>query len=117
MQFSDSVLLVVTVPKTHADLIRDVLGKSGAGKIGSYSHCSHTTEGIGRFLPHEGANPHLGSLGTLEEVLEERIETFCPKSLVDYVVQEVYKVHPYEETIIYVYPLYQIPWKKSYDKS
>lgn len=115
MQFSDSVLLVITVPKTHTDLVRKALGSAGAGKIGNYSHCSHSTDGIGRFLPQEGANPHLGSLETLEEVIEERIETFCPKHLVDSVLEEVYKAHPYEEPVIYIYPLYQTPSKKHYD--
>jgi hypothetical protein len=111
MQFSDSVLLVITVPKTHGDLVRKALGEAGAGQIGNYSYCSHTTEGIGRFSPEEGANPHIGSLGTLEEVVEERIETPCPKHLVDAVLKKVYEAHPYEETVIYASPLYQIPQK------
>jgi hypothetical protein len=117
MQFSDFVVLVVTVPKTHGDLLRKTLGEAGAGQIGEYSHCSHTTDGIGRFLPGQGANPHLGSLGILEEVLEERIETICPKDSLDSLIQKVYQAHPYEEPMLYVYPLYQTPRKQDYDHS
>lgn len=117
MPFADFVLLVVTVPKTHADQVRRALGDAGAGQIGDYTHCSYSNEGIGRFFSKEGANPFLGSTGTLEEVIEERIETFCPKDLVDFVLEEVYKVHPYEEPMVYVYPMYQVPRKKCYDNS
>ncbi len=117
MQFSDSVLLVITVPKTHGDQIRQALGNAGAGRIGDYAYCSHTTEGVGRFLPQKGASPSTGSIGTLEEVLEERIETLCQENIVDFVLEEVYKVHPYEEPVVYIYPLYQTLRKKCYDKS
>jgi hypothetical protein len=117
MQFSDSVLLVITVPKTHADLVRKALGDAGAGQIGDYTHCSYTNEGIGRFTPLKGANPHIGSVGALEEVPEERIETFCPKDLVDSVLQAVYQAHPYEEPVVYISPLYEAKRKKFYDKS
>lgn len=117
MQFADFVLLVVTVPKTHADQVRKALGDAGAGQIGDYSHCSYSNEGVGRFYPIKGAKPHIGSIEALEEVIEERIETFCPKDLVDSVLQKVYKAHPYEEPMVYVSPLYEVPRKKCYDNS
>lgn len=116
MQFSDSVLLVITVPKTHGDQVRRALGNAGAGSIGDYAYCSHTTEGIGRFIPKQGATPFTGNVGILEEVLEERIETLCQANIVDFALQEVYKVHPYEEPVVYIYPLYQISRKKCYGK-
>ena len=44
------VWIVVFVPEAQADKIRKVMGDMGAGKIGSYSHCSFSTKGFGRFI-------------------------------------------------------------------
>lgn len=33
--------------------------------------------GIGQFQPINDANPHIGSLGTLEETQEARVEALC----------------------------------------
>ena len=69
--------LVVYVPESQADALREAIGNAGAGKIGNYSHCTFTLKGTGRFKPEEGANPTIGEVGKLEEVLEDRIETVC----------------------------------------
>lgn len=106
------VKIVITVPETHADAIREALEKAGAGKVGNYSHCSYSVKGIGRFMPNEGANPYLGKKGIVEEVIEERIETVCSYSILEHVVEEVRKAHPYEEPGIDIYPVYAISQAK-----
>ena len=63
-----NVKIVVFVPETHTDAVRDAMGKAGAGKIGNYSFCSFSSKGIGRFKPEQGADPHIGKVGKLEEV-------------------------------------------------
>ncbi|MBP9842309.1 MAG: DUF1653 domain-containing protein [Simkaniaceae bacterium] len=50
----------------------------------------------------------------MEEVVEERIETVCPLSVLDHVIEEIKKAHPYEETVIDIYPVYEIGRKKSH---
>ncbi len=112
MKQSDYVTIIITVPKTHADAMRQTLGNAGAGKIGNYSHCSFSFKGTGRFMPIEGAHPFLGNTGKLEEVIEERIETICSKEILDHVLEEIKKAHPYEETVIDIYPVYEIGRKK-----
>lgn len=97
--------LIVFVPLTHADAVRQAIGAAGAGKLGKYSFCSFSTRGVGRFKPLEGAKPHIGTVGKLEEVEEERIEVTCDRSLVDDVVAAIKKVHPYEEVALDVYKL------------
>ncbi len=99
------VKLVVFVPETHADIVREAMGKAGAGKIGNYSFCSFSTKGVGRFKPEEGAHPHIGEVGIPEEVVEERIETVCFKEKLQEVLHAMKKVHPYEEIAFDVYPL------------
>ncbi len=97
--------IVVYVPLSHADKVREVIGNAGGGKLGNYSFCSFSTRGTGRFKPEAGASPHIGSVGRLEAVEEERIEVSVEDSLVDNVVSEIKKVHPYEEVVLDVYNL------------
>jgi hypothetical protein len=97
--------VVFTVPESHADLLRKVVGEVGAGEMGNYTHCSFSVKGIGRFRPEKGASPMIGSVGKFEEVKEERIEITCPKNLLIKLIEEIKKVHPYEEPAVDIYPL------------
>lgn len=103
---TDTFKITVTVPESHAELVREVIGQAGAGKIGNYSHCSFTVKGIGRFKPEQGANPFIGETGVIETVVEEFIETNCSKDKLEAVLKAIRKVHPYEEPVIDIYPLY-----------
>lgn len=100
--------LFVTVPETHADIVREAIGKADGGKVGNYSFCSFSVKGIGRFKPEVGANPHIGSVGKIEEVLEERIEVNCDENSLDNVIKAIKAVHPYEEVALDVYKLENI---------
>jgi len=102
---SNNVKIVVFVPETHTDVVREAMGKAGAGKIGNYSHCSFSTKGIGRFKPERGANPYIGEIGKTEEVIEERIEMICPREKLGAVIKAIKEAHPYEEVAFDVYPL------------
>lgn len=105
---STHVKIVVFVPETHTDIVREAMGKAGAGKIGNYSHCSFSSKGIGRFKPEDGANPHIGEVGKFEEVVEERIETVCSREKLQEVISAIKDVHPYDEVALDVYPLENI---------
>jgi len=100
-----NVKIVVFVPETHTDIVREAMGKAGAGKIGNYTFCTFSTKGIGRFKPEEGAHPHIGEVGKLEEVIEERIETICLREKLKDVIDAVKDVHPYDEVALDVYSL------------
>lgn len=102
---SENVKLVVFVPTSHADIVREALGEAGAGKMGNYVFCSFSSPGYGRFLPLEGADPAIGEVGTFEKVEEERIEVVCPIVIIKDVVTAMKKVHPYEEVAYEIYPL------------
>lgn len=97
--------IVVYVPLTHADKVREAIGVAGGGKLGNYSFCSFSTKGIGRFKPEAGAKPAIGEVGKFEEVEEERIEVTCDTDAVKNVVSAIKKSHPYEEIAMDVYPL------------
>ncbi|WP_407180942.1 hypothetical protein [Bradyrhizobium sp. STM 3562] len=97
--------IVVFVPASLGEQVRDAMAQAGAGQIGNYSHCSFTTRGVGRFRPNAGANPSIGEVGKLEEVDEERIETVCAEERLRQVLQAIRRAHPYEEPAIDVYAL------------
>ncbi len=103
MTAAEVVKLVVFVPVSSADLVRQALGDAGAGVIGNYHHCSYSTKGVGRFVPDVGAHPAIGSIGVSEEVEEERIETPVEKMKLKKVIEAVRMAHPYEEPVIEVY--------------
>lgn len=115
MKESNYVTIVFTVPENHADRVREAMVHAGAGKIGNYSYCSFSTKGIGRFMPTKGSNPYLGAENVLEEVIEERIETICSRELLESVLEEIKKAHPYEEMVIDIYPVYEIGRKTAID--
>lgn len=108
LQQSDFFKIQVMVPTSHADLIREALGKAGAGKQGNYEYCSGSIRQTGRFRPLSGATPSIGEVGKLETVEEEFIQTLCHKDLLGQVIAEVKKVHPYEEPAIDIFPRFEV---------
>ena len=105
MGLSKNVKLVVFVPESHADIVRDAIGKAGGGKIGNYSFCTFSSKGVGRFKPEEGAHPTIGEVGKLEAVEEERIEILCGRNILKDVLLAMKKAHPYEEVAYDIYPV------------
>ena len=89
--------LVVFVPKTHLEDVRRAILEAGAGHLGNYSHCTFSSDGIGSFLPLEGAQPFVGECGTVHYTHEVRLETIVSDKMSRQVVKAMLKAHPYEE--------------------
>ncbi|MDE1970166.1 MAG: hypothetical protein KGI50_01125 [Patescibacteria group bacterium] len=102
---TEDVKLVVFVPLSHADIVRQTLGEAGAGKVGNYDFCSFSSRGIGRYRGNENSHPAIGKSGNYESVEEERIEAVVPRSILDEVIKKVKAVHPYEEVAFDIYPI------------
>ncbi|TFK91995.1 hypothetical protein K466DRAFT_582315 [Polyporus arcularius HHB13444] len=90
------------------------------GRIGAYAGCAFVSPGTGQFIPLEGATPAIGEVGKPEHVEEDRVEVLvlgrAPAATdtqradsdgveVSAVLQELKKVHPYEEV---AYDLYRL---------
>lgn len=88
---------VVYVPRENTEAVQAAVFEAGAGHIGDYSHCSWSVAGIGQFLPHEGASPAVGSVGTVEKVEEDRFEVVAPARIRGAVLAAMRAAHPYEE--------------------
>ncbi len=66
------------VPPENAEAVRAAMFAAGAGQIGDYSQCSWSVTGTGQFLPEDGASPAIGSVGAVEQVVEDRVEVIAP---------------------------------------
>lgn len=97
--------LVVFVPESHVEPLREALHAAGAGKIGQYDNCSFESEGTGRYRPIEGATPYQGTVGQPETTNEIRLEVLVPADRVRAVLAAMRAAHPYEEAAYFLHPL------------
>jgi dinuclear metal center YbgI/SA1388 family protein len=95
--------LVVFCPTKDAHALLDALSAAGAGHIGLYERCAFMSDGLGNFRPLAGASPAVGSVGSVEDVPETRLETVVPADVKDAVVAALRAAHPYEEPAFDIY--------------
>jgi dinuclear metal center YbgI/SA1388 family protein len=88
---------VIFVPSEHAEVVRAAVFAAGAGDIGDYSQCSWSVTGTGQFLPGDGASPAIGSVGAVEQVVEDRVEVVAAARARRQVLSAMRAAHPYEE--------------------
>lgn len=100
---------VVFVPAGDAESLRVALFAAGAGHIGDYSCCSWSVGGTGQFLPLDGADPAIGTVGTVEHVTEDRVEVIAPSARRAAVLAALRAAHPYEEPAFDVFALAPLP--------
>lgn len=97
--------IIVYVPETHANQLRQAMGEAKAGVLGNYHHMSYTSNGKGYFIPSEQANPAIGKVEKMSIVAEKKVEFIVEKQYLSDVLQAMYRVHPYEEPAFEVYDL------------
>ncbi len=89
--------LVIYIPETHLEQVKDALFAAGAGRYEQYDCCSWEVKGTGQFRPLEGSDPFMGQQGEIERVSEYRVEMICREDRIDDVLAALREVHPYEE--------------------
>lgn len=97
--------IVVFVPSSHAEAVRNAMLNAGAGHIGNYSHCSYNLQGQGTFKAGDGCNPFVGKIGEMHFEDETRVETIAPAHMTGKIVRAMLAAHPYEEPAYDIYPL------------
>ena len=97
--------IVVYVPESHAEKVREAMFAAGAGAIGRYDKCSFNSAGVGTFRAGSDCRPFVGEIGVREDAPEVKIETVVPRHLCNSVVNAARRVHPYEEMAYDVYTL------------
>jgi hypothetical protein len=103
--------LVFFVPENQLEPVKRAVFNTGAGKIGDYDQCCWQVLGQGQFRPLAGAQPFIGSApetgitGTVETVLEYRVEMVCADEQIKSAVAALKTAHPYEEPAYDVWQL------------
>lgn len=97
--------LVVFVPNTQADGVREAMWAAGSGSIGSYDECSFSVPGVGTFRGGEESNPSIGTKFIRENVAESRIEMIVETWKAPAIIRAMIVAHPYEEVAYDRYPL------------
>lgn len=100
--------LAIYTPMEAAEAVRAVLMEANKCKIGNYKGCTFMLEGEGSFIPLEGSNPYIGAIGKCELVREVKIECIAFEKDIHTIMEEVAKVHPYEEIAYDIYKLQHI---------
>ncbi len=100
--------LVVFVPETHVEKVKNALFSKGAGQSAHYSHCCWQTAGEMQYLPLAGSDPAVGHPGELVKTKDYRVEMVCEQRCLTQVIAELKRVHPYEEPAYELYKLEQL---------
>ena len=82
--------LEIFIPATHFRILQKALQSVDAGHIGNYNSCLSYSPVKGTWRPLEGTTPYISKKN---EILEKTMAA-------------VKEIHPYEEPVINVIPLY-----------
>lgn len=91
------VKLVVYVPLSHCETVRQALFDAGCGTIGAYDECCFGVDGKGSFRASEGTNPYVGKIGERHYEEETAITTALPSYCLGRAIRAIHDSHPYEE--------------------
>ncbi len=97
--------IVVFAPENICEKIAQTVFDNGGGIIGEYSGCSYTSSGKGTFKGSDKSNPSTGIKGKSETVDEARLEVVADNWKINKIIEEIKKIHPYEEPAYDIYPL------------
>ena len=97
----------IFLPETHLGLLQTALQEVDAGHIGHYDCCLSYSRVTSCWRPLEGTSPYLGRAGELSTEPELKVEVICRTERVVETLEAVKRVHPYEEPVINVLPLYR----------
>lgn len=99
--------LEIFLPESHLPALREALRTADAGHIGRYDCCLSYSRVVGCWRPLAGAAPYRGVPGEISAEPELKVEVTCLTERADLTVAAVKRIHPYEEPVINVLPLYR----------
>lgn len=102
----DWLKLEIYIPESHFPALQKALQSADAGHIGNYDSCLSYSHVKGTWRPLKGARPYIGKEGTVSEAEELKVEVNVRIDKLDSTLRAIRNVHPYEEPVINVIPLY-----------
>lgn len=103
------VKIEIYVLEEYIEPIRDSLTHLGACKIGNYDNVVSYHSAKGFWRPLSDSNPFSGEKGKICCGTEMKMEVRCPIEILQSAMQEIRRIHPYEEPVINIIPLLSIP--------
>lgn len=100
--------LEIFIPATHFPDLQKTLQDVDAGHIGNYDSCLSYSPVIGTWRPLKGTNPYIGKENEISEEEEYKVEVTIKKENLEKTLFSIKKMHPYEEPVINVIPLYAV---------
>ena len=98
--------LEIFLPESHLEPLRQALQAADAGHIGNYDSCLSYSPVASFWRPLPGTEPYLGQVGEISREPEIKLEVTCRRERQEETLAAVREVHPYEETVIIVIPLW-----------
>ena len=98
--------LEIFIPKTHIVRLASALREADAGHIGNYDSCLSVSPVESSWRPLEGTKPYRGTQGKVCTAPEIKAEVTIRSSQLDEVLDVIRSVHPYEEPVVNVLPLF-----------
>ena len=98
----------IFIPESHFPDLQKALQKVDAGHIGNYDCCLSYSQVTGTWRPLSGTTPYLGRENEICTAKELKVEVTVQKERLEETLLAVKKVHPYEEPVINVIPLYRV---------
>lgn len=84
------------VPESHLEPVKEAVFAAGGGRVGDYDSCCWQVQGQGQFRPLAGSQPFIGQVGTLEKVVEWKVEMVVADELLHAAVKALKQSHPYQ---------------------
>ena len=98
--------LEIFIPETHLDALQTALCEVDAGHIGNYDCCLSYTRVMSTWRPLAGTKPYTGKENTVSCEPELKVEVTIGIERLKETMEAVKRVHPYEEPVINVIPLW-----------
>ena len=102
--------LEIFIPEENFLELQKALQSVDAGHIGNYDSCVSCSRLTSYWRPLEGTDPYIGKAGEISCEPEIKAEVTVFKEKVDETIEAIKKVHPYEEPVINVIPI----WRTSF---
>lgn len=100
--------LEIFIPETHFEALRGALIDADAGHIGNYDCCLSYSRVTGTWRPLNGTTPFIGKDNVISEEPELKVEVTVKSEKLRETVEKIKAVHPYEEPVINVIPLFMV---------
>ena len=100
--------LEIFIPESHLSALQSALQSVDAGHIGNYDSCLSYSRVTSCWRPLAGSRPYIGIENESCTADELKVEVTCRTSNIDRTIQAINMVHPYEEPVINVIPLFRM---------